>query len=114
VSAKAADWPAVMVPEVGEAEREKSPVLLEPVPVSFTDWGLPEALSAILRVPVRVPEAVGVNVTLIVQFPPAAREVPQLSASAKSPVAEILEIVKGAEPVLVSVTVCAALVAPTL
>src|SRR6202007_1156019 len=85
-----------------------------PVPVRLADCGLPEALSATLRVPVRVPEAVGVKVTLMVQFAPAARELPQLSVSEKSPLAEILVIVKVAVPVLVSVTAFAALLVPTV
>src|SRR6266852_2501829 len=49
-----------------------------PVPVRLTDCGLPEVLSAMLKVPVRVPDAVGVNVVLIVQFAPTATEVPQV------------------------------------
>jgi hypothetical protein len=49
-----------------------------PVPVRPMLCGLPDALSAIATVPVRVPLAVGLNVTLIVQFPPAATEPPQL------------------------------------
>jgi hypothetical protein len=53
-----------------------------PVPVRLTDCGLPEVLSAMLKVPVRVPDAVGVNVVLIVQFAPTATEVPQVSVSA--------------------------------
>ncbi len=48
LSVKVADWPALMVPEVGEAESEKSFVVLEPVPVRLTDCGLPEALSVML------------------------------------------------------------------
>jgi hypothetical protein len=49
-----------------------------PVPVRLTLWGLPEALSEMLRVPLRVPVALGVKVTLIVQLTPAATEPPQL------------------------------------
>ena len=40
-----------------------------PVPVSGTVCGLPRALSVNVSAPVRAPSAVGVNVTLIVQFP---------------------------------------------
>jgi hypothetical protein len=43
-----------------------------PVPVKLAACGLPAALSVIVIAPVRVPGAVGVNVTLIVQFDPAA------------------------------------------
>jgi hypothetical protein len=40
-----------------------------PVPLSVIECGLPVALSVMDTVAVRVPSAVGVNVTLIVQFP---------------------------------------------
>ena len=73
-----ADWPAVMVPEVGATEREKSAAMLEPAPVRLTVCGLPEVLSVARRLPVRVPDAVGENVTLMAQFPPTAKEPPQL------------------------------------
>jgi hypothetical protein len=49
-----------------------------PVPVRPTVWGLPLALSEIVMAPVRVPIAVGVNVTLIVQLPLAATDAPQV------------------------------------
>ena len=108
-----AAWPAVMVPEVGEADREKSAAVLEPVPVRLTVCGLAAVLSITLKLPVRVPDAVGENVTLIAQFPPTATELPQLFFSAKSPLVEIVAIAKATEPVFVSVTVCAVLVVPT-
>src|SRR5882762_9349479 len=56
-----------------------------PVPVSDTVCGLPEALSVMLRVPGRVPLAVGVKVTLTVQLEFAATLAPQLLVCAKSP-----------------------------
>ncbi len=49
-----------------------------PVPVRLTLCGLPAALSVIDTVPVRVPVAVGVNVTLIVQLAAAATDAPQV------------------------------------
>ena len=49
-----------------------------PVPDRPTVWGLPLALSAMLTEAARLPLAEGVKVTLIVQFPPAATELPQL------------------------------------
>ena len=49
-----------------------------PEPLRFAICGLPEALSVIATVAVLVPVAVGVNVTLMVQFAPAATEVPQV------------------------------------
>lgn len=39
-----------MVSEVGETAKEKSPALLEPVPVKLDVCGLPEALSVTLKV----------------------------------------------------------------
>jgi len=61
----------------------------------------------------RVPAAVGVNVTLIVQFALAANvagSVPHVFVCVKSPEGAIVLIVKLPVPVLVSVTGCAALV----
>ena len=49
-----------------------------PVPVRLTVCGLPLALSAMLTEAVRPKMAVGVNVTLIVQVPFAATELPQV------------------------------------
>jgi hypothetical protein len=63
---------------------------------------------------VRLPLAAGVNVTLIVQLAPAATELPQAFVWAKSPalvpVTVMPAILNAALPVLVSVTVRAALV----
>jgi hypothetical protein len=88
-----------------------------PVPVRFTVWGLPARLSAMLTAAVRVPVAVGVNVTLIVQLPPTASEPLHVVVSAKSPTLAPIRlmrvIVKLAVPVLVTVTLCTALVVPT-
>src|SRR5207302_1620630 len=88
-----------------------------PFPLSATVCGLPAALSPSYSVPVRAPKAVGVNVTLMVQSPPAAKVVglvgqalaPVLVA-AKSPEAANELIVKAAVPVFVSVTVIGVLV----
>ena len=49
-----------------------------PVPLKETVWGLPDELSVTVRVPVREPTAVGVNVRFTVQLLLAARAVPQL------------------------------------
>ena len=80
-----------------------------PVPERLTLWGLPLALSAMLSEAVRLPLAEGVKVTLIVQLPPAATEVPQLLLWAKSlglaPPSARLEMLKAALPVLLRVTV---------
>jgi hypothetical protein len=83
-----------------------------PVPVRVTICGLPGALSAIVKVPVRLPLAVGVKVTGIWQASPAATEVPQLLVCAKSPEIEIA-MLSAALPALYNPTVSAALVVPT-
>src|SRR5947208_1589124 len=83
-----------------------------PFPVSATVCGLPPALLTTDSVPVRAPEAVGVKVTSMVQFAPAANVAglvgqafaPELVA-AKSPETPNELMVKAAVPVFVSVTV---------
>jgi hypothetical protein len=67
----------------------------------------------IVTAPVRFPAAVGVKVTLIVQFAPAATLDPQVLVCAKSPEAVIWEMESAALPEFVNVTVWAALVVPT-
>jgi hypothetical protein len=88
-----------------------------PVPARLTVCGLFAALSAIVRLAVRLPVAVGVKVTLIVQLAPVATLDPQLLACAKSPgfvpATAIEEIVRATLPLLVSVTGCEALGVPT-
>ena len=74
--------------------------------------GLFVALSAIVTDPKRLPDTVGVNVTLMVQLAPAATLVGQLLIGAKSPLAVTLEMIRAALPMLVSVTDCAGLVVP--
>jgi hypothetical protein len=85
--------------------------------VSETVCGLPAASSLTASVAVRVPPAVGANVTLIVHEPPAASVEPQVLLWPKSPgfapVSEMLAMLSGAVPVLVKVALCAALVLPT-
>jgi hypothetical protein len=49
-----------------------------PVPLRGTFCGLPAALSVTLRAAERVPLAVGLKVTLILQLAPAAKELPQV------------------------------------
>ena len=84
-----------------------------PVPVSDTFCGLLEAESVSVSVPVRVPPAVGVKVTLTVQLAPAARLLPQLLLCEKSPFV-VMELNVTAPAVsLVAVTVFAALLVPT-
>lgn len=57
---------------------DSATVLVAPVPVMVTVCGLLAALSVTTTVPVKVPVAVGVKNTLIVQFAPTATEVPQV------------------------------------
>lgn len=59
-----------------------------PVPLSVITCGLLGALSVRVKVPMRVPVAVGVNFTLIVQLAPTAIELPQVPVppKVKSPV----------------------------
>ena len=49
-----------------------------PIPLSVTFWGLPAALSVTLSAAVRVPDAVGLNVTLMLHLAPSASELPQV------------------------------------
>src|SRR5437773_1588047 len=88
-----------------------------PFPLSVMICGLPPALSVSDSVPVRAPEAVGVKVTLMVQFAPAAKvaglvgqALAPVLVAAKSPEAANELIVKAAVPVFVSVTVIGVLV----
>lgn len=63
-----------------------------------------------LNDPARLPAALGVKVTLMVQLAPTARLLPQLFVWVKSPVVLMLLMVKAAVPLLVKVAACAALV----
>src|SRR5437879_6046093 len=107
-------WEALVVPTfcgpnvklMGERETAGP----EPVPAIATVCGLFQALSPTVTAPARGPIAKGVNVTLIEQLAPPARLVPQLFVCAKSPLAATLDMLSVWSPVLVSVTVCAAMV----
>src|SRR3982074_1099636 len=69
-----------------------------------------------VRAPVRLPVALGLKVTPMVQLAPATRLLPQvLLLTRKSPLAAMLVIPSAsvASPVLVKVTVCGAPVVPT-
>jgi hypothetical protein len=89
---------------------------LVPVPDRLTVCGLPAALSTTEIVAVRIPEAVGVNTEVIVQFDPAATDVPQVLVCEKSPalapVIVILVIDSEAFPVLNKLTPLDALEVP--
>jgi hypothetical protein len=101
----------------GRGLGERVTVDASPVPVKATACGLPLALSFMVSVPLLVPVAVGVNVTLIVQFVSAAKVVPQVFVSEKSPllVPVIVMLAMFSVPalVLVSVTALGGLLDPT-
>ena len=90
-----------------------------PTPLRLTDCGLPVALSAKVRLALRVPLTAGVKVTPTTQAPLGATVAPaQVSLLiAKSlgfaPPIVTVETVRFAAPLLVTVSVCAALGAPT-
>jgi hypothetical protein len=87
-----------------------------PVPPSVTLCGEPVALSVTESVALRLAADAGEKVTEMVQLAPAASDSPQVFVWAKSaafvPAIAMLVIDSAALPVLVSVAVCAALVAP--
>src|SRR3984957_8849504 len=83
-----------------------------PVPLRAAVVGLLLALLVTVRVPVRTPDAVGLNWTVTAQEPPTAMLV-QLLVWLKSPVAATFETVAEAVPELVTVTTCAGAVEPT-
>src|SRR5438874_3554031 len=81
-----------------------------PVPLRETLLGLPPPLSLMFRVAVRVPNAVGLNVTLMLQLVPATNEVPQVWVCAKFPafvpVIPMPMMGKVVVPTFVKVTIC--------
>ena len=86
--------------EPGGAVKVKS----SPVPVSATVCGLPTALSVMVTAPFLVPVAVGLKVTLRVQFALAATLEPQVLVCEESPLAVMLVMLRVALPVLLRVT----------
>ena len=84
--------------------RREAPAGAVPVPVRLAVCGLLVALSVTVNAALRVPVAVGVNVTLIVQLEPAATPVPQLFVCANGAAAPMLIMVRAEPPVLESVT----------
>lgn len=89
-----------------------------PFPVRLTVCVLlGDALSLIVKVADRLPTWMGLKVTLIVQFAPAATEMPQVLVSLKSPPSAPLTLtllmVSASVPVFESVMVWAGLTLPT-
>jgi len=89
-----------------------------PVPLKVIDCGEVPAVSVITRVAFSAPPFVGAKCPWMLQLAPAAKLIPQLFAntydSAFAPATAMLVIVKGADPSLVIVTYCDALVEPTV
>lgn len=105
-------WPTLTCPKFKDVGETVATVL--PVPVRLTVWGLFEAVSVNVTVPLIVPPAVGENVTPTVQLAPAPIPPPHvLLAMAKPAVVTMLEKLRAAPAPLVSVTVWGELVLPT-
>src|SRR5713226_7348650 len=89
-----------------------------PVPLRDTVCGLLAALSVIVTLALRLPAAVGVKVTLMLQEALTPKLAGQLLVWAKSPafvpVTVILAMLSVTVPLLVSVTGCAELLVPTV
>jgi hypothetical protein len=81
-----------------------------PGPLKLMVWGLPAPDEVTVIAPVRVPAAVGVNVTVIVQVLFWARVAVHVVVRLKSPVAAEIAILLTPPLFAVSVTVCDALV----
>jgi hypothetical protein len=96
--------PTIWLPKVRLATESWSDAVV-PVPVSETVWGEPAALVDIDSDPLREPDAVGLNFTVMVQLEPTASDVPQLFVCEKSPDTRMLEIERDAVPVLLTVSV---------
>ena len=88
------------------------------LPVRATVCGDPVTLSAMLTDAVRVPAAVGLNVTVMAQLAPTARVAAHVVVSLKSaelaPVIEIAIDVIATAPVFLTVMACVALLLPTV
>lgn len=85
-----------------------------PVPVRVTVSSPPTTLPAMLSVPEREPVLVGSKATCTVQLPWGGMACPeQSSCSVKFADAETVERFRLSEPLLVTVTVCAALTVST-
>ena len=107
------DWlPKTKLP----VERPTTGAVPTPVPVRDTICGLVGALSVMVNEAVRLPVAVGVNLTLLVQLLLAATELPHVLVSPKSPgLAPVIAMPltdRAAFPVLFRVTESGVLVVP--
>ena len=103
---------------VGESETVKVGAAV-PVPVRVMVCGVPVALSAIDRLALSVPVAAGLNSTETVQLAPAARVELQVVADLRKELTLVPAIVSEVRvtepvPVFLIVTVCAAVVEPSV
>ena len=113
--------PSVVEPNVSEVGETLTVRAAEPVPVPESATGEPVTgtLAVMVAVPLAAPVAVGVNTTLMVQVVAAARVATQVPPAAPAglengAVTTTAMVVAPAVPVLLSVSVLAALVVPTL
>jgi hypothetical protein len=108
--------PTVCVPKVTVAGIESWPgAVVVPVPLTLIVCGLPTPLLVTLIVPVRTPAAAGVKVSVIVQLAAGLTVVhPELDTpNSVGALLAMPDIVTAVPPVLVTVTLFGALVAPT-
>jgi len=110
---KVADCPAETLAEV-EPPGGTEMMMSVPFPDRVMACGLAGALSEIVIAPARAPVAVGVKLTEMVHVAFLAKLVPQVSFSAKSPLALMLVNVSVALPTLVTVMGGRPLVVPVL
>src|SRR5712692_9350703 len=116
------DWAGLVVPTswVANVRLAADKVALgpavSPTPLKAPECGLPIVLSVIVIAALRGPNSLGVKVTLIVQFAPAAMLAPHvlfwLKSAALVSVSAMLLITTAEVPVLLSVSACAPLTAP--
>jgi hypothetical protein len=104
----ALEVPTSCEPKVSD-EGENAATAARPVPLKLTGAGGVLLLLDSDNDPVRLPRAAGLKTTLIVQLVPGSRDAAQLLLWLKSPLTVMLLIKRGAVPVLLSVTVWAAL-----
>ena len=113
---KTADWPGAMVTLVGP---ERTGAKSTPMPLRLNECGLPWALSAMLTVAFREPAAVGLKRTEMEQLLPGAsvagavgQALVTLKSALSGPMTEMLLMVNGLLPELVSAIEEAALLVP--
>ncbi|HVO88269.1 MAG TPA: hypothetical protein VMV45_06985, partial [Casimicrobiaceae bacterium] len=114
----ALEVPTFWVPKVAVCGNESWPgvALGEPVPDTAIVCGLPAPLLVMVMVPLRAPVAAGVNVIEIVHVALALSVVqPELDTpNSEGALLAMPEMATALPPVLVTVTLCAALVVPTV